>query len=338
MQSAIALREGIRRVNGAPVIVVCVFLATLAAALPFSIVMRESLRGSFDHSLAANEAARGVNHEWWTEYSSHASGLETTFTTSVIGFAAVLDNLSTLLDRDRRPGAILWMGAGYLLLWLFLSGGLLDRLARNRPIRSHGFFAACGVYFGRLLRLAPRIALAYYALFRYVHAWLFDDLYPGVTRELSVERTAFLWRLALYAVFGLLLVAVNMLFDYAKVRAVVEDRRSMIGAVAAAARFLKRNAAAAVTLYFLNGLLFVAVLAPYALAAPGAGPAGPMMWAGVAVSQLYLAARVWVRLVFLASEVSLFQSRLAAAGYIAAPLAPRAEPPIVEQLVSEIRQ
>ena len=329
-----ALRDGIRRVNGAPVIVACVFVATLAIALPFSIVLRESLRASFGHSLAANEAARGVNHEWWTEYSSRASGLESTFTTSTIGFAAVLDNLSALVDRERRPGAIVWIGAAYLLLWLFLSGGIIDRLARNRPIRSHGFFAACGVYFGRFLRLAPLIALTYYALFRYVHTWLFDDLYPGVTRELSVERTAFMWRLALYAVFGLLLAAVNMLFDYAKVRAVVEDRRSMIGAVAASVRFLKRNAAAAVTLYFLNGLLFVAVVALYAMAAPGAGPAGPMMWAGIAVSQLYLAARLWVRLVFLASEVSLFQNRLAAAGYIAAPLAPLAEPPIVEQMLA----
>ena len=338
MHSAGALRDGIKRVNGAPVILACVFLATLAAALPFSIVLRESLRESFDHSLAANEAARGVNHVWWTEYSSRARGLESTFTTSVIGFAAVLDNLSVLVDRERRPSAIVWIGAAYLLLWLFLSGGIIDRLARDRPIRSHGFFAACGVYFGRFLRLAPLIALAYYALFRYVHPWLFDDLYQRVTRELSVERTAFLWRLALYAVFGLLLAAVNMLFDYAKVRAVVEDRRSMIGAVAAAARFLKRNAAAAVTLYFLNGLLFLAVLALYALAAPGAGPSGPLMWAGFAVSQLYLAARLWVRLVFVASEVSLFQNRLAAAGYIAVPLAPLAEPPIVERLVSEIRK
>ena len=83
MHSAGALRDGIRRVNGAPVILACVFLATLATALPFSIVLRESLRASFDHSLAANEAARGVNHEWWTEYSSRASGLESTFTTSV---------------------------------------------------------------------------------------------------------------------------------------------------------------------------------------------------------------------------------------------------------------
>ena len=50
------------------------------------------------------------------------------------------------------------------------------------------------------------------------------------------------------------------------------------------------------------------------------------MWAGFAVSQLYLAARLWVRLVFVASEVSLFQNRLAGAGYIAVPLAPLAEP------------
>ena len=67
-------------------------------------------------------------------------------------------------------------------------------------------------------------------------------------------------------------------------------------------------------------------------------PSWPSERSGVAVSQLYLAARVWVRLVFLASEVSLFQNRLAASGYIAVPVAPRAEPPIVEQLVSEIRQ
>ena len=77
-------------------------------------------------------------------------------------------------------------------------------------------------------------------------------------------------------------------------------------------------------------------LLPFEHASAAAAPLGYV--AGVAVSQLYLAARVWVRLVFLASEVSLFQNRLAAAGYIAVPLAPRAEPPIVEQLVSEIRR
>jgi hypothetical protein len=327
-----ALRDGVRRVNNAPVILASVFLVTLLAALPFSFVLREALRTSFGHSLAADEAARGVNYEWWTEFSAQASGMATTFVTSVIGFAAVLDNLSTLLDRGARPGAIIWLGGAYLVLWLFLAGGIIDRYARDRPIRSHGFFAACGASFFRLLRLAPIMGLAYYVLFRFVHGWLFGDFYSLVTREVSVERTAFLWRLALYAVFGLLLVSANAIFDYAKVRAVVEDRRSMLGALLAALRFVRRRAGTVATLYVLNGLLFIGVIALYAIVAPGAGHAGPVMWLGFTVSQTYLLARLWVRLVFFASEVSLFQNQLAYTGYIATPPVPLPEPASVEQL------
>ncbi len=68
-------------------------------------------------------------------------------------------------------------------------------------------------------------------------------------------------RAGLYLVFGVLLAACNVLFDYAKIRAVVEDRRSMIGALLAAWRFLRRNPLHAAGLYLLNGLLFVAVIA-----------------------------------------------------------------------------
>jgi hypothetical protein len=52
---------------------------------------------------------------------------------------------------------------------------------------------------------------------------------------------------------------------------------------------------------------------------------------GFIVSQIYVAARLWARLVFLASQTALFQSRLAHAGYIASAPVARPEPPIVEQ-------
>ena len=112
----------------------------------------------------------------------------------------------------------------YLLLWTFLVGGILDRFARQRPTRAHGFFAASGAFFWRFLRLALASGLVYWFLFSYVHEWLLDDLYTRATRDLDVERTALLWRFALYVVFGALLVGTNLLFDYAKIRAVVEDR------------------------------------------------------------------------------------------------------------------
>ena len=334
MRSTDALRDGIRRVNRAPVILACVFAATLLTALPFSMMMREALRAHLGSSLAADRAARGVNYQWWTEFRAQAGALGSTFETTIIGFAAVLDNLSTLADGESRPAPILWLGACYLLLWLFLSGGILDRYARARPTRSHEFFAACGVYFPRFLRLAPVIALTYYLLFAYVHPLLLGNLYNEITRDVTVERTAMFWRLALYGVFGALLVLVNVVFDYTKVRAIVEDRRSMIGALAAGCRFVRRNAAGVAALYLLNGVLFVSVLMVYALVAPRPDTSGARMVLGFAVSQIYLLARLWVRLVFFASETSLFQGRLAHAGYVAMAAPARAEPPVVERLTS----
>ena len=149
----------------------------------------------------------------------------------------------------------------------------------------------------------------------------------------KLHATAFFYRLALYAIFGGLLVAANVLFDYAKVRAVVEDRRSMIGAMTASARFIRRNFSAVAALYATNGLIFVTILVIYALVAPGMGRTALGVWLGFVVSQLYLLARLWARLVFSASEVALFQGRLAHTGYVASAPLRLSEPPIVEQVV-----
>lgn len=325
-----ALRDGIRRVNRSPVIIACVFLLTLLSALPFSMMMRDELRAHLGDSMVAEQVAQGVNVQWWSEFTQHTGTLGQTFQTSIIGFAAVLDNLSAIADGEARPSPLVWLGAGYLLLWLFLTGGILDRYARVRPTRSHEFFSACGVYFVRFLRLAPFVALAYYALFAVVHPLLIEQAFAELTRDVTAERTAFFVRLALYAIFGVLLVFVGIVFDYAKVRAVVEDRRSMVGAIGAGARFTRRNAAAVATLYLLTACVFVALLGVYAITAPGSGSSGTGVWIGIAIGQLYLLARLWIRLVFFASETALFQGRLAHAGYVASAPVVRSEPALVE--------
>jgi hypothetical protein len=130
------------------------------------------------------------------------------------------------------------------------------------------------------------------------------------------------------------LIVANVIFDYAKVRAVVEDRRSMIGAVAAGLRFVRRNIGAVAAVYMLNALLMAVIFALYGLVAPGAGGSGAAMWLGFLVSQLYLLARLWVRLVFFASSASLFQGRLAHIGYVAGTPVQLPEPPVVEHALT----
>ena len=70
--------------------------------------------------------------------------------------ARILDvpaaNLS-FFDRGART-MLVW-----LVFWSLAYGGIVDRFARNRPTRAHGFFAACGGHAMALGRLAT-VALA----------------------------------------------------------------------------------------------------------------------------------------------------------------------------------
>jgi len=320
----------LRRVAAAPAVVVGIYFITLSAALPLALSLRDALQGNLGSSLAAGEAADGVNYDWWQEFSSQASGIGTTFTPTIIGFATTLDSVSGLLDRRALSTPIVWALAVYLAAWVFITGGILDRYARGRRIGAYGFFAASGIFFFRFLRLGVAAGIAYWFLFAYVHEWLFARWYVNVTRDIPIERTVFYWRVLMYAIFIALLAAVTVAFDYAKVRAVVEDRRSMAGALIAALRFIVRNPSRVMGLYAINVVLFLAVVAVWALVNQGAGGAGVWMWTAVAVSQGYILLRLIVKLQVLASETALFQRSLAHWGYSAVPIAAKPEPPVVE--------
>jgi hypothetical protein len=329
-----AVIDGMRRVNRAPALLIGVWLLTVLVSLPLALVLRGMLAQHLGSSLAADSAAAGVNYDWMQEFSEQATGLGATFKPTIIGFGAVLDNLSAFADKTERPVAIAGAAAAYVLMWTFLAGGIIDRLARDHATRAHGFFSASGVFFFRFLRLAVVQLLVYAFLFGAVHGWLFDRVYPRLTHDVTVERTAFFIRVALYLTFGILVAACTVVFDYTKVRAVVEDRRSMTGAIGAALGFIRRQAGAAVGLFLVNFALFAALVALYGLIAPGAGRGGITMWLGFGLGQLYIVCRLWVKLVFWASETALFQSRLAHAGYIARPVPTWPDSPTADALQS----
>jgi hypothetical protein len=330
-----AYLDGWCRVMRAPAIVLGLLALSIAVALPLALVLRGMIAQHLGTSLAAEAAVRGVNWDWWQEFSSQATGIGATFGPAVIGFAAVLGNLSDLLDNRPLATVVAGVVAAWLVLWSFLSGGILDRLARNRRVGAAGFFMASGVHFFRMLRLGVLALLAYALLFRLVHPALFDALFAALTRATTVERTAFAWRVVLYAVFGGLLVGVNVLFDYARIRLVVEDRHSAVGALLAGARFFGRHAGACLGLYALNTLTFLAVVGAYALVAPGAGSGGWTVWVALSVGEALIVARLAVKLQFYASQAALFQGALAHAGHVARPAAVWPESPAADVLRGE---
>jgi hypothetical protein len=328
-----AFRDGIRRVNSAPLLVCGMFAVTVLVSLPLSVALGGMIEDHLGRSLAADGASTGTDYDWWQEFSAQATGLGKTFVPTIVGFGAVLHNVSQLLDNQRLAVTIAGATCAWLVIWSFLSGGVIDRLARARPTRSAGFFAACGTHFWRFARLGLIATLVYYVLFAGVHAWLFDSVYPRLTRNLTVERTAFAIRLGCYAVFGLLLVLANLVFDYGRIRIVVEDRHSAVGALIAGSRFVRRNQGT-LWLYALNGGAFLVLVLAYALLSPGAPRSGVRMWLTLGVGQFYVFLRHYLKLVFYASETSFFQGAVAHASYTAAPALVWPESPAAEAVLN----
>lgn len=329
-----AFASGLGRVRRAAPLITGLWLVNLTAALPLALTLYVGIGQHLGSSLAADSAFEGVNHDWWNEYLAQATGVGQTFVPAIIGFAAVLRNVSMVADAQGIPPATVAAVLSYLALTLFLTGGVLDRLARDRRVGTYGFFAACGTYFFRLVRLTLIAAVLYGALFAWLHPWLFDSVYTSLTRDLTVERTAMLYRFTGYLLFAMAVALVNVLFDYGKVRLVVEDRRSALGAISSSARFIIRYPGAIIGLYVLNTLVFLALVTLYALLAPGAA-GGFTASLAVIVGQLYVLGRLAVRLLFAASELSLFQGRLAHAGYTAAPVAAWPDSPAAEAVIPQ---
>ncbi len=202
MSPLAAWREGARRVNRAPAILIGVWALTLLVSVPLTLALRAMLAQHLGSSLAADTAASGVNYDWMQEFSDQATGLGTTFKPTIIGFGAVLDNLSGFVDNTPRPATIVGAASVYIVLWIFVAGGIIDRYARDRATRAPGFFAGAGGFFFRFLRLAAVQWIVYAVLFGALHPWLFNTLFPRFTREMTVERNAFAVRVGLYLVFG----------------------------------------------------------------------------------------------------------------------------------------
>lgn len=192
--------------------------------------------------------------------------------------------------------------------WLFLTGGILDRLARGRPVGSAAFFAAAGVYFFRFLRLTIITAIPGWALFRLL--------------QMSSAN--------LPAHLGILIVVMlaGIVIDFAQVRTVVEDRLSMVASLSAGFRFVRRRALRVLGLMLLNGLALLVVIR---LGVQIAGTAGP----GWLTTALWIAlgiAAVLTKMAVMASQVVFFQGELAHAGYTAAPVPRWPDSPAVEAL------
>ena len=225
-----------------------------------------------------------------------------------------LQYLSEMMTQTRAwplitlAPAMALVAAGYALASVFLSGGTLwlyrDPLPRYMP---SVFYQGCGRHFGRLVWLLA-LSLPAYAI----------ALIPSALLSAGAKK---IWGegieagpLAISSWFGaavavMLLLAVNLVFDYARIHMVVEDVRNPFRAALEGWRRVVRNPGRTAGTYALVCLILVAFTLAYR-AGSGLLPRTAPFWLAAAFlwQQVYVVARIWTRLVFYASQTRVYES------------------------------
>ena len=301
-----ALLSGLGLVFRAPILVASVVVLTMAAAIPFGIVLGTRLQEALANQPPIALGSGEIDADWWVEFRAQADGLAATFTPAVIGFAAPLDNLSSVLDGTARPLALAGPVVLAGVLWAWLWGGLLSRF-QSGALGLRGFVSAASRHWPRFLVVSAAAAGVQLLLYLTVHAALFGPIYAALAAGVASEREAFLIRVGLYLLFGGLLMLVALVGDYTRVAIVVTRPPTLTQAVVAGADFVRRHFGSVATLFVMTGLLFAGLVMVY-----GAGEiyGGSRVggWRGIIIGQIYIVARIAIRLIFAASELKLFQA------------------------------
>jgi len=258
----------------------------LAVNLGVAAILAVPFAGQLEHELreaeAAAQMARGFDFPWWSHWSDQQKGWTSAFKPDILGVGFAFRNTDLLLRGElparlfapppeepaspKKPeldGVVLGLGAAYLFLQVFFTGGILSTLRGPRAdFTVRGFAHGCGYYFGRMLRLSLLALIADALLFRLsvpVSAWVANRAADSVS-----ETTALAWSYGRNATLLLGILGIHMLTGYARVITVLEERTNPLLAYLSAIAFCLGSLTRAVGHYLAVALLAVALLAAWA--------------------------------------------------------------------------
>lgn len=307
MVSVKAWIDGLGQVLRAPALVLAVLVVTVVAAVPFGVALRGELDAALAHQPAIDTGATEIDADWWTEFHAQATGLAATFTPTVIGFAAPLDNLSSLLDGTRRPLILVLPALIGVFVWAYLWGVALQRFSTPNAVPLGRALVAGTTTLPSFLLISTLAAVAQLVLYATWHPLLLDVIYPSVVSRDVSEPVAFAIRVVFYAVFWIPVAVIGLLADYTRIALVAGGTQRLKDGAAVAARFINRHRGHVIALYGITGLVFALAFLAYGIVdTVGASRVGG--WRGVALGQGFVFARLVLRLTTIASALSLFRT------------------------------
>jgi hypothetical protein len=210
--------------------------------------------------------------------------------------------------NPRSTSLLFFISLLYVCVNTFLAGGFVGMYSRNYRSTFPEFLIEGARNFGRFFRIALVALLVYYLFFSYLVNWINTSISQWTENEAS-ETVPFLYYMIRNVVVLFLVAFLFMIFDYARIRMVVDERTSSLGATAAGAKFAISNALQTYGLYLLLTFIGVVLIIAYAVIEKSMPQASywPLFFLFV-IQQCYVIARLWLKAGFYASQISLYRT------------------------------
>lgn len=271
------LAEGARRVWRRQRIVWWIWLVNLLLAFASAMPLSHRIGAVTDHSLAAQRLVNGFD---WGTYSELLSTPDVNF-----GSAYPESTLSVLV---------------FFVFMLFMTGGVLASYVNEHQLSTRDFFANCGAFFWRWVRLFFFLAILAAAIMYGGHALMHWG--GKLINDAAGEKTGYWVALLAMLLTLFVMMSVRLWFDMAQVRAAVEDERAMRRTLRHSFGLTFSNFSSLFWLYFrISFLAWLGLALGLWLWIRLSGPAAIIMFEVVLL--WWVGTRLWQR----ASEVAWYQ-------------------------------
>ena len=304
-----AFKSGSQHVNKTKKYLFFAYAINFLLVIVIAYGLASTLEESIGKSASGETLLEDFDEFWFLNFSALAKGLAETFDPSVTGIGAVFNSLDTALSGSLFDVSPLIAGIGslYLLIWIFLSGGFLSIYVHKFPHKSSEFtfFQSAAKFFPRIGVLSIISGILYVILFAYLFeflTWVVDE----ISRETIDERTHFIYTMIKYFLLWILVLTINIIFDYSKILVVIRDSKNVLSVPVPALKIVFTNFFKTYGLYFLIGSFWIISIIIYWIIVPGAGQSSWItIFLAFLVGQIYIFSRIWIRCLFIASQSEL---------------------------------
>jgi hypothetical protein len=253
MKSFINFIKGFDMTRRTTKMVLFLYIINLLFSMSLAVPLYHSLRNHIGNSDAGDTLEKGFDYLWWEEYRDQSKGLEKTFTPSIMGKGALLENLESLIQMKffTYPSPLILFGLLYMLFHTFLSGGIVYTFFKKPLEFSFAkFFKGAGKFspsfFGIMAVSVGMFLLVMVSLARW-----FSSIVSACAKNSVSEITPFFLGLVFSLLTWVVLLFFHMILDYARIKTVSEDKKNIIKAIASSIMFVFKNPGTTLGLYYL---------------------------------------------------------------------------------------